>query len=85
MLSIDGAWTDPWETQRNIAWIRAFWEDMRQFSNGGVYLNFPGFGEGGTDLWRSSHGANYEQLTVVKNTYDPTNFFRLNQNIIPTV
>ena len=85
MLSIDGAWSDPRETEQNIAWIRAFWEAMNRFSNGGVYLNFPGFGEEGTELWRSSHGANYERLAAVKSTYDPTNFFRLNQNITPTV
>ncbi|WP_373498505.1 FAD-binding oxidoreductase [Desulfococcus sp.] len=84
MLSIDGAWTDPAETDRNIAWIRQFWEEMRPFSTGGVYLNFPGFGEGDSDLWQASHGANYERLAMVKNMYDPTNFFRLNQNIRPS-
>jgi len=26
----------------------------------------------------------YERLVRVKNTYDPTNFFRMNQNIAPT-
>jgi FAD/FMN-containing dehydrogenase len=83
MLSIDGAWTDPQETERNIAWIRAFWDDMQRFSNGGVYLNFPGFGEGGTILWRASHGANYERLVAVKEKYDPANLFRVNQNVKP--
>jgi FAD/FMN-containing dehydrogenase len=83
MLSIDGAWIDPKETERNIAWIRAFWDDMQRFSNGGVYLNFPGFGEGGTILWKASHGANYERLMAVKNKYDPNNLFRVNQNITP--
>jgi FAD/FMN-containing dehydrogenase len=83
MLSIDGAWTDPRETERNIAWIRAFWDDMQRFSNGGVYLNFPGFGEGGAILWRASHGPNYERLAAVKGTYDPDNLFRVNQNVRP--
>ena len=83
MLSIDGAWTDPQETEGNIAWIRAFWDDMQRFSNGGVYLNFPGFGEGGTILWRASYGANYERLVAVKEKYDPANLFRMNQNIKP--
>jgi FAD/FMN-containing dehydrogenase len=84
MLSIDGAWTDPTESDRNIAWVRRFWEDMQPFSNGGVYLNFSGFGEGESDLWQASHGHNYERLAMVKQKYDPTNLFRMNQNIQPT-
>jgi FAD/FMN-containing dehydrogenase len=83
MLSIDGAWTDPQETEANIAWIRAFWDDMQRFSNGGVYLNFPGFGEGETLLWRASYGTNYDRLAAVKAKYDPNNLFRVNQNIKP--
>jgi hypothetical protein len=36
MLSIDGAWSDPAETERNIAWVRDFWFAMQPYSNGGV-------------------------------------------------
>ena len=83
MLSIDGAWKDPAESERNIAWIRKFWEDMQPYSNGGVYLNFSGFGEGDRDLWQASHGTNFERLAKVKRIYDPANIFRINQNIRP--
>lgn len=83
MLSIDGAWSDPAETDRNIAWVREFWSAMRPFSNGGVYLNFPGYGEDGRELWRASHGANFERLQAVKRRWDPQNLFRMNQNIAP--
>jgi hypothetical protein len=34
---------------------------------------------------RASYGKNYERLIALKNKYDPTNFFRLNPNIKPTV
>jgi FAD/FMN-containing dehydrogenase len=84
MLSIDGAWSDAAETDRNIAWVRESWSAMRPFSTGGVYLNFPGFGEGERELWRASHGANFARLRAVKDRYDPTNLFRMNQNIRPT-
>lgn len=83
MLSIDGAWKDPAESERNIAWIRNFWEDMQPYSNGGFYLNFSGFGEGNHDLWQTCHDTNYERLAKVKRIYDPVNIFRINQNIRP--
>lgn len=83
MLSIDGGWTDPAESTDNIAWIRHFWEMMRPFSNGGVYMNFPGFAEGEGDPWPTSHGPNYQRLAEVKRKYDPMNIFRMNQNIRP--
>jgi FAD/FMN-containing dehydrogenase len=38
--------------------------------------------EGDTSV-RDSYRANYARLAALKNTYDPTNFFRLNQNIVP--
>jgi FAD/FMN-containing dehydrogenase len=83
MFSIDGAWSDPAESERNIAWIRGFWEAMNRYSNGGVYVNFPGFGEDPQTLWKASYGSNYKRLAAVKAKYDPTNFFRMNQNIKP--
>ena len=58
---------------------------MRRFSSGGTYLNFPGFLEEGESLLRDAYGENYQRLVALKNKYDPTNLFRLNQNIAPTV
>ena len=42
-------------------------------------------GEEGDEQVRAAYGANYERLVAMKNKYDPTNFFRLNHNIKPTV
>lgn len=84
LLSIDTSWTDPDGTDAAIAWTRDFWSEMRRFSDGGVYLNFPGEGEEGERLLRASYGdANYERLVGIKTKYDPDNLFRLNQNIPP--
>ena len=48
-----------------------------------MYVNF--LGVEGDQRVRSAYGtAKYEQLVSLKNKYDPTNFFRLNQNITPT-
>jgi FAD/FMN-containing dehydrogenase len=84
-LVFNTIWDDPDTSDANIAWTRAFYEAMRPHSPGGSYLNFPGFGEEGEDLVRRSYGANYARLAAVKATYDPSNLFRLNQNIPPAV
>jgi FAD/FMN-containing dehydrogenase len=57
---------------------------MQDYSKGGTYLNFPGQGEEGETLLRASYGSdNYDRLVEIKTKYDPTNMFRLNQNIRP--
>ncbi len=84
MLSIDTSWTDPADSDREIAWTRDFWDEMRQGTRGGIYLNFLGDGEGNETMLRTAYGdANFERLVAVKTKYDPDNFFRLNQNIRP--
>jgi FAD/FMN-containing dehydrogenase len=84
-LSIDATWEDPIQSERNIAWTREVWTKMRQFSEGGIYVNFAGFLEEGEKLLHEAHGENYERLVALKTKYDPTNLFRLNHNIKPTL
>jgi FAD/FMN-containing dehydrogenase len=82
-VNINAVWTedDP-EAERHIAWARDFFDAMQSHAGGRVYLNF--LGEEGADRVRQAYGAgNYERLVELKRTYDPTNFFRLNQNIEP--
>ena len=85
LLGIEANWEpEPREDEANIAWARGCYADMRRFSGGGVYLNFPGFLEEGQGMMRDAYGENYERLVALKNEYDPANLFRLNQNIEPT-
>jgi FAD/FMN-containing dehydrogenase len=82
-VNINAVWTeeDP-EAERHIAWARDFFDAMQPHARGRVYLNF--LGEEGADRVRQAYGAgSYERLVELKRTYDPTNFFRLNQNIEP--
>jgi FAD/FMN-containing dehydrogenase len=74
-------WDDPEEDAAHIRWARELWEAMRPFSTGGVYAN--NLGEEGTERIAAAYGENYARLLALKNKYDPTNFFRLNQNIKP--
>jgi FAD/FMN-containing dehydrogenase len=82
-LVITSDWTDPAESEKNIQWAREFWEAMKPFESEGVYVNY--LGVEGEDRVKAAYGpAKYERLVALKNKYDPTNFFRLNQNIKPT-
>jgi FAD/FMN-containing dehydrogenase len=67
----------------HIGWARDLWNAMRPFSTGGVYAN--NLGEEGADRVQAAYGENYPRLAALKSKYDPTNFFRLNQNIRPAL
>jgi len=76
-------WDDSADDEAHIQWARELWDAMRPFSTGGVYAN--NLGEEGADRIRAAYGENFPRLVAVKNKYDPANFFRLNQNIRPSV
>jgi hypothetical protein len=81
-VNIDAVWSEPARASACIAWTRELWEAVRPYSTGRVYVNF--LGEEGQDRVRAAYGeAKYERLRALKRKHDPTNFFRLNQNIRP--
>ncbi len=85
LFSVDSIWDNPADNDKVIAWSREYLAEMKQFSSGGRYVNFAGLGEEGEALVKDAYGASYERLVSLKNKYDPTNLFSLNQNIKPTV
>ena len=82
ILNINTRWDDG-DAERHVEWTRALWEAMRPFSAGGVYVNFLGQ-EGAGRVLEAYGPEKYERLVALKREYDPTNFFRINQNIPPT-
>ena len=55
---------------------------MQPFVAEGVYVNYLSGDEG--ERVRGAYGrSKYDRLVALKTKYDPTNFFRLNQNIAP--
>jgi hypothetical protein len=80
-LIIASVWTDPAENDKNIRWTREFWEVMRPYESEAVYVNYLDIDE--QDRIRAAYGEKYDRLVALKNQYDPTNFFQLNQNIKP--
>jgi FAD/FMN-containing dehydrogenase len=77
---------DPAEVERCKDWAQQFWQAMQPFASGGAYVNYLGReADEGIERIRAAYGPEkYKQLVAVKNRYDPTNFFRFNQNIRPT-
>ncbi len=79
-------WEDPAEDEKNFRWARETWSAMERFSSNGVYVNEMGDEQESLDRIAEAFGANsYQRLVALKNQYDPTNLFRLNPNIKPTV
>ncbi len=74
-------WNDPEEAATHIPWTRAFWSAVEPYATGEVYVNHLD-SEEATRI-RSAYRHGYDRLVALKNKYDPTNLFRLNQNIKP--
>ncbi len=79
---IDSVWSVPGRASACMAWTRGFWEAVRPYATGRLYVNF--LGAEGPDRVRAAYGAaKYERLRALKRRYDPMNVFRMNQNITP--
>lgn len=56
---------------------------MQPFASGEVYVNYET--DQGVERVKTAYGpTTYARLVALKSKYDPTNLFRLNQNIEPT-
>lgn len=78
---IVGIDTSPENADKITKWCREYWDALHPFSSGGVYLNF--IMDEGQPRIEASYKDNYKRLTGIKKKYDPNNFFRVNQNIVP--
>jgi FAD/FMN-containing dehydrogenase len=83
MIGIEANFHRREDADANIAWARDLHRDLQRFSDGGNYLNFPGFIEEKGDLLRGAYGQNLERLQKVKAQYDPRNLFPGLLNITP--
>lgn len=63
-------------------WVRDYWSALHPHSAGGAYVNF--LMDEGQDRIRATYRGNYDRLVEAKRAWDPTNLFRLNQNIRPS-
>ena len=76
-----GAWDNPQHDEPAIAWCRRTAGRLGELSMNANYVNE----QADTGVARGAYGeSKYRRLGHIKRRYDPTNVFRLNQNIEPT-
>jgi FAD/FMN-containing dehydrogenase len=82
MVNVAALYQQPDEKATHEAWVDKFASALRQ-SDTGANVNF--LGNEGEDRVRAAYpNGTWERLAAIKAKYDPTNLFRLNQNIPPT-
>ncbi len=81
-LMIGASWDDDADNEVNVSWGRDYFGAVQDYTRG-FYTNSL-MDESESAIQRNYHG-NYQRLVALKNEYDPTNLFRLNANIMPTV
>ena len=82
VLNLAGSWEKAEDDTANIGWTRDAWNDLKEFSTGGNYINFLTEDEGPERI-QAGFGKNMGRLAEVKAKWDPENLFRTNRNIKP--
>jgi FAD/FMN-containing dehydrogenase len=81
MVNVAALFENVEDRPRYEEWVQAFADELRQDDHG-VYVNF--LEDEGEERVRAAYpGATWDRLREIKRRYDPTNLFRLNQNIPP--
>jgi FAD/FMN-containing dehydrogenase len=79
MVGVD---PDPANKEKITKWTKDYFDALHPYSAGGAYVNF--MMDEGEDRVKATYGDNYKRLAEIKAKYDPTNLFRVNQNIKPS-
>ena len=80
-MVIAGVDPEPANNEVITDWARDYWEAIHPYTAGGAYVNM--MMDEGQDRVKASYRDNYDRLAVTKRKHDPTNLFRVNQNIKP--
>jgi FAD/FMN-containing dehydrogenase len=78
---IAGMWPDPADNEKNIKWVKDYYQAVHPHSSAGGYVNFMSGDD--QDRIRDNYKGNYDRLVTIKKKYDPANLFHMNQNIKP--
>jgi hypothetical protein len=81
MVNVAALYERAEQADEHAPWVRGFAAALRQ-SDDGAYVNF--LADEGEERIRAAYpGGTWDRLRRIKARYDPTNLFRLNQNIPP--
>ncbi len=81
IMNLLANWSDASADAGHISWIRGLFNELRPAMKPGVYVNFMSGDE--QDRVPEAYHERWDRMVAVKSHYDPTNFFRLNQNVPP--
>jgi FAD/FMN-containing dehydrogenase len=81
MVNVAALYERPDDVAVHGPWVEAFAAALHQ-GDDGAYVNFLG-DEGEARIRAAYPGSTWDRLRQIKARYDPTNLFRLNQNIPP--
>ena len=82
VLNAVAGWQEQARDDEHVEWARSVVDAALPSSTGRVYVNF----QGDADVAKLAYAPDvYGRLAELKAAYDPTNLFRLNQNIEPAI
>ncbi|MGH9251185.1 MAG: BBE domain-containing protein, partial [Acidimicrobiales bacterium] len=81
MVNVAALYQSPEEAAEHKQWVTGLAAELSQ-GDTGVYVAF--LGDEGEGRIRDAYpGSTWDRLAAIKGRYDPTNLFRLNQNVPP--
>jgi FAD/FMN-containing dehydrogenase len=83
VLNVVAVSHEPGGIDEHVEWAQRAYADLEPSLTGGAYINF--LSSEGADRVKAAYGAEkFARLQALKDKYDPTNLFHLNQNVPPT-
>jgi hypothetical protein len=81
LVNLSTSYSGPEDREKREEWLEDFATSLQQ-GDPGAFVNFMG-GPRDSKVRAIYPGPTWERLAMIKSRYDPTNLFRLNQNILP--
>jgi FAD/FMN-containing dehydrogenase len=81
VMNVHARWQEAAMDETCIDWARKLFDATAPHSAGTAYINFMPADE--ANRVEAAYGANYSRLAQTKRRYDPSNLFRMNQNVPP--